>query len=118
MRIRSVMKLVSIALLAFAALPVIGGDRPIVKVSVLASGQVLIDGQPSDMQQLRAALTSVSEGDGAVWYYRENGLEEASPQAMQVIELVMEMHLPISMSSQPDFSDYIDGQGHSHPRQE
>lgn len=110
-------RLVSVVLLALAVLPLVGDERPIVKVSVLASGQLLVDGQPSDMQQLQAALKRIGEVDGAVWYYRENGFEEASPQAMRIIDLVIDMHLPISMSSKPDFSDYIDGEGRSHPRQ-
>jgi hypothetical protein len=110
------LKLLVVALLVLLIVPAVGEERPIVEISVLTSGELLVDGQPSDMQQLEAALERAREAGGAVWYYRENGLEEASPQAMRVIQLVIDKRLPISMSSKPDFSDYIDGKGRSHPR--
>ncbi|KPK56494.1 MAG: hypothetical protein AMS22_01060 [Thiotrichales bacterium SG8_50] len=78
---------------------------------------VLVDGQPSDMERLKTALKRAKDANGAVWYYRENGQQEAPPRAIQVIQLVIDSGVPVSMSSKPDFSDYIDGQGLSHPRQ-
>jgi hypothetical protein len=35
---------------------------------------------------------------------------------MAVVELVVKHRLPISMSTKPDFSDYVDGDGTSRPR--
>jgi hypothetical protein len=35
---------------------------------------------------------------------------------MEVLRLVLDHGLPISLSSKPDFSDYIDPSGVSHPR--
>jgi hypothetical protein len=40
-------------------------------------------------------------------YYRESSTAEPSQQAMEVLKLVIENDLPISMSSKPDFADYI-----------
>jgi len=108
---------VALVLLVLCCAPVTGAERPIVKISVLESGQLLVDGQPSDMERLKTALKRAKDANGAVWYYRENGQQEAPPRAIQVIQLVIDSGVPVSMSSKPDFSDYIDGQGLSHPRQ-
>jgi hypothetical protein len=35
---------------------------------------------------------------------------------MAVLRLVMGHRLPVSFSSKPDFSDYVDEAGASHPR--
>jgi hypothetical protein len=51
------------------------------KISVLASGAILLDGQPADFDQVDAALQAVkrSNGNAQVWYYRE----AAGPQPLQ-----------------------------------
>jgi hypothetical protein len=52
--------------------------------------------------------------DGEIWYYRE---QAANPDAvaMSVIQMVVKHKLGISMSSKPDYSDYLDGKGVPHP---
>ena len=86
------------------------------KISVLASGAILLDGQPGDLELLDAALERAKQDHGQVWYYRE--LAGAPPPAagLAVIQRVVQRKLPISLSSKPDFSDWVDGQGVSHPR--
>jgi hypothetical protein len=86
------------------------------KISVLASGAILLDGQPGDLEQLDAALERAKQDHGQVWYYRE--LAGVAPPAagLAVIQRVVQRKLPISLSSKPDFSDWVDGQGVSHPR--
>ena len=88
----------------------------ILKLSVLASGEVLLDGKPIEMSALDRTLQSADKGTTAVWYYREAASKEAPPHAMAVIQLVVKHKLRISISSKPDFSDYVDAKGHSHPR--
>src|ERR1035441_8811823 len=41
------------------------------KISVLASGAILLDSQRADLEQLEAALEWVKQNRGQVWYYRE-----------------------------------------------
>jgi hypothetical protein len=86
------------------------------KLSVLATGQVLLDGTPVEMDALDLALAAAKGENKSVWYYREAAGKEPPPQAMAVIQLVVKHKLPISISSKPDFSDYVDAQGVSHPR--
>jgi len=89
---------------------------PILKVSVLVSGAMLLDGEPVSMEGLRARIESLKGDRPVVWYYREAAGGEPSAEAMQVMKLVTENRLPISLSSKADFSDYVDLKGRSHPR--
>jgi hypothetical protein len=51
-----------------------------------------------------------------VWYYREAAGGEAPAAAMEVMKMVAENRLPISLCSKADFSDYVDLKGVSHLR--
>jgi hypothetical protein len=86
------------------------------KVSVLADGTILVEAQPATFEQLDAALTRTKAANGQVWYYREAGRSQPPPEAMKVVKRIVELKLPISLSSKPDFSDWVDGKGVSHPR--
>ena len=90
---------------------------PIIKVSVLASGKILIDGTEATLEQVEQRFIALKSEKGSVWYYREAGQEEPPPEATQVIKLVLDNRLPISLSSKPDFSDYVGADGQPHPRE-
>jgi len=89
-----------------------------IKISVLASGNILLDGQEADSLQLDAALEKARQERGQVWYYRESAVAPPSAQAQAFIQSVVRHKLPISLSSKPDFSDWVDGKGVSRPRAE
>jgi hypothetical protein len=88
------------------------------KISVLASGAILLDGKPVELEQVDAALHAAkqSNANAQVWYYRESGPAQPPPQAMAVIQRIMQYKLKISLSSKPDFSDWVDAKGVSRPR--
>ncbi len=88
------------------------------KISVLAKGAILLDGKPSDFDQIDAALHAAKQANGnaQVWYYREAAGAQGPPQAMAVIQRIVHYKLAISLSSKPDFSDWVDGKGVSHAR--
>lgn len=88
----------------------------IFKISVLSSGSVLLDGKPIQMADLERLFQSAKGKDAVVWYYRESPDAEPPPQAKDVIDLVLKSHLSLSLSAKPDFSDYLDSKGISHPR--
>jgi biopolymer transport protein ExbD len=90
---------------------------PIVKLSVLQSGKILIEGTESTIAQVEQRLTKLKSEGGMVWYYREAGQQEPPPEAMQVIKLVVDNGLPVSLSSKPDFSDYVGEDGQTHQRE-
>ena len=89
-----------------------------IKISALASGDILVDGQLAGAQELDAVLEKVKQEQGQVWYYREAVGVPPSPQAQAVIRSVVRHKLAISLSSKADFSDWVDGKGVSHPRAE
>ncbi len=86
------------------------------KISVLASGAILLDGQPADLERLDGALERAKQNHGQVWYYREAAGAQPPPAGLAVIQRVVRHKVPISLSSKADFSDWVDGQGVSHPR--
>ena len=88
------------------------------KVSVLSSGSILLDGTPVALENLRVALERADRANDRVLYYREDAAAEPPPETKEVLDLVIANKLPISLSSKPDFSDYADRFGHLHPRPE
>lgn len=86
-------------------------ETNVAKVKVLADGKILLDEKQVTIEELKAALAKLKEKNGVVWYYRENPQGEPSPQTGDVIESVMEalveVKLPIKLSTKPDFSDSL-----------
>jgi hypothetical protein len=91
-------------------------SKNILKVSVFQSGEIQANGIIVNLTSLEELIKNNATYGGIIWYYRESGHEEPSPQAKEVIELVIKYRRPISLSSKSDFSDYIDPQGNSVPR--
>ena len=87
-----------------------------VKVSVLASGAILLDGSAATLGELEAAFQAAKERGAAVLYYREAAGSEPPAEVQTVLKMIVAQRLPVSMSSKPDFSDWVDQQGVSHPR--
>ena len=92
------------------------GGPVVLKVSVLQSGKIMVEGSEISLADLDKRLAELKNQNGVLWYYRENGQGEPPPAAMEVIHLVVQHRLPISMSSKPDFSDTIDDEGNPQPR--
>src|SRR5690242_19254002 len=87
------------------------------KISVLSSGDILVDGCPAGLEQVEAALEQVkTHQNPQVWYYRETAGAQPPPEAMAVVQCIVKHKLPISLSSKPDFSDWVDAKGISRPR--
>jgi hypothetical protein len=73
--------------------------EPVARVSALASGRLLLNGQAVDLPALDTALGDLKARHGIVWYYRQDPDHEPPPQAMAAIGLVVKHQLPISMST-------------------
>ncbi len=84
---------------------------PIVKVAVMSDGRITVDGSPSSIESLRKTFKRLAEQKGRVWYYREATSREAPPEAMQVMQLIVENRLPVRLSSRPDYLDTIGPDG-------
>ena len=90
-----------------------GGHAPladetnVAKVQVLADGTILLDEKQVTIVELETAFADTKRKNGVVWYYRENAVAEPPPQAMLVVEAVVEAKLPIKLFTTPDFLDPV-----------
>jgi hypothetical protein len=90
-------------------------SAPTLKITVMADGRITVDGSPATIDSVRVSLKRLAEQKGVVWYYREAGQAKAPPESAEVIQAVLENHLPIRLSSRPDFSDAIGPDGRPIP---
>ena len=82
----------------------------ILKVSVLSSGDILLDGQSTSLEDLGQAFQRAKERNAAVWYYREAPAADPAHQAAQVIQMIVQNKLPVRLCTKPDFSESLDAQ--------
>jgi hypothetical protein len=83
-------------------------NSPVLKIMVLVDGTVVANGEAVTLDELSARLDPLAKDNGMVWYYREDAGSSPHPVAMDVISLLVDHQLPISLSNQPDFSDIIE----------
>jgi hypothetical protein len=86
------------------------------RVAVTAKGAVSFDGASVTIDVLRLKLADLKKRNGVVWYYREAAKGEPPQQTMDVMKLIVDNRLPISMSTKPDYSDVLLPDGTTRPR--
>lgn len=89
---------------------------PIAKVRVYRDGSVTLNDSAIPLDELPAALADLQEQNGIVWYYREDAETEPHPNAVTVIQAIVEARVPVSMSSEEDFSNVVFPDGTTRPR--
>lgn len=89
-------------------------EKRILKVAVFADGRITVDGSATTLEALRDSLKRLASDKGEVWYYREAGQSEPPPQAMAVMQAVVDNQLPIRLSTKPDYSDAVGVDGRAH----
>ena len=95
----------------------LGADsRKVLKIAITAGGQISADGRPTTLDALIPMLRELAKNKGEVWYYREAPEADPHPNAMKVLEAIVDQGLPILFSSKPDYSDSVDDKGRSVPR--
>ncbi|MBN1916938.1 MAG: hypothetical protein JW889_03430 [Verrucomicrobia bacterium] len=72
-------------------------QQRMLRISVLASGDLLADGESTDLGAIRERLAKLAKNDGMVLYYREGAEGNPPESAMRVMELIVEYELPISL---------------------
>ena len=82
-------------------------QEQILRVAVLQDGTISMDGAPVSLANLRDRLTTAAGTDTVVWYYREAGQSDPPEEAMLVIKAITDNRLPVSLSSEPDFSTVV-----------
>jgi hypothetical protein len=109
---RQLIALISLAVLGGGCTNDFSGEtepvtQRIAKVGVSADGQIELNGAVASIEDIRATFAGLARDNGVVWYYREAASGEPHPNAMLVVQAVVEARLPISMSTKPDFSDVV-----------
>lgn len=87
----------------------------VIKVHALRSGDVVMDGKRTTLDAFNQVLAA-AKGKVVVWYYREDAEQKANPAQMKVIKAIIDNRASVSLSTKPDFSDYVDTEGRTHPR--
>jgi len=88
----------------------------VLKVAIKTDGTVLVDGVACDLRKLDLKLGMLAANKGEVWFYRENMRSEPHPVVNAVMDLITKNAVGFSVSTRPDFGDYIDAEGVVHPR--
>jgi hypothetical protein len=122
MRAIKAISVLSLALLITAGCSPSGGVGKcpdVLYVSLPADGTILIDGEAVAQKDVAAKIESLKPTAKSVVYYREDAQGKPNYDRLLQIEAVLtevaKLHLPLSLSSKPDFSDTIDAQGKSTP---
>lgn len=107
------------ACLALTACPQSAPSSPpvVLRLAILKDGSVTTDGVPTPVEELDGKFKDLAEKKGTVYYYREPVPGEPHPNAMRVINAIKDHQLPVSLSSKPDYSDYVTPDGQVHQRQ-
>lgn len=69
----------------------------IAKVKVTRAGMIYLNGKLVALEELKREFARLKQASGAVWYYRENPQGEPPPQAMAVVEAIVEAQLPVRL---------------------
>ena len=94
-------------LLAILASPHALAETRIARVIVDQSGAILLNGQSVSLDELRVYFVQLKSEGGEVWYHHPNPSGKPPPMAMQVIQLVVEVQLPIRLAIDPGFTQFV-----------
>lgn len=91
----------------------------ILKIKILSTGEILLnnDAASASIDEVKEKLLQLKNVNGVVWYLRENPANIPNEIADEVFRIILDIKLPLSLSSKSDFSDWIDSNGNSHHRQ-
>jgi hypothetical protein len=79
--------------------------RPVLKISVLTSGVVLVNGERTMVPLLEPELVALKARGGEVWYFRESTHAYPGPSGLRLFALLIKHRVPTSLSDRADFSD-------------
>ena len=75
---------------------------PVAKVFVQLDGTILLNGQPTTLENLKKEFVTLKSQNGSVWYSRANPEGEPPPHAMEVIQAVVDAGLPVRLLPRPE----------------
>ena len=79
--------------------------RPVLKISILMSGVVLVNGERTMLPLLEPELVALKARGGEVWYFRESTQTYPGPNGLTLFGLLIKHRVPTSLADKADFSD-------------
>lgn len=111
-----ILMIVAAVVVFVAALRGSRGPPAVLQLAVYRSGRITADGRDVDPSYLPGVLAGLRRTNGVVWLYREGAAGERHPNAALVARAIAAAHLPLTLSSRPDFSDVLPPDGTTPPR--
>ena len=69
----------------------------IAKVKVDRAGRIYLNGRIVTLENLKREFSRLRKVDGAVWYHRENRGQEPPPEALAVLQAIIDARLPVKL---------------------
>jgi len=79
--------------------------RPVLKISILMSGVVLVNGERTMLPLLEPELVALKARGGEVWYFRESTQTYPGRNGLTLFGLLIKHRVPTSLADKSDFSD-------------
>jgi hypothetical protein len=79
--------------------------RPVLRISILMSGVVLVNGERTMLPLLEPELVALKARGGEVWYFRESTQTYPGRNGLTLFGLLIKHRVPTSLSDRADFSD-------------
>ena len=75
----------------------VGQSSEIAKVKVTRTGAIYLNGKGVTMGELKEEFARLTQVNGAVRYHRENPQGEPPPEALAVIQAIIDAKLPVKL---------------------
>lgn len=69
----------------------------IAKVKVDRAGRIYFNGRIVTLEHLKRELSRLHKVNGAVWYHRENPHQDPPPEALAVLQAIIDARLPVKL---------------------
>jgi len=69
----------------------------IAKVKVDRAGRIYLNGRIVTLENLKRELSRLHKANGAVWYHRENPYQDPPPEALAVLQAIIDARLPVKL---------------------
>jgi len=69
----------------------------IAKVKVDRAGRIYLNGRIVTLENLKRELSRLHKVNGAVWYHRENPHQDPPPEALAVLQAIIDARLPVKL---------------------
>ena len=79
--------------------------RPVLRISILMSGVVLVNGERTMLPLLEPELVALKARGGEVWYFRESTQTYPGRNGLTLFGLLIKHRVPTSFADKADFSD-------------